>query len=174
MEQQLLVASDGMPGDQFGFAVAIDLDTIAVGAVFDTNDEGDLKHGSVYIFSRNDGVWMETQKLIASDAADGDWFGMAVDMQGDTMVVGAKYVGYGFGAAYVFMQLQGGLWSEMQKLSTGPTSETNDHFGEDIAIDGQTIVVGELYSNANRGVAYVYIKDNDGIWILQAQLLPLD
>src|SRR6266849_2522128 len=62
-----LTASDGVGGDQFGISVAIDGDTMVVGAWARNLGTG----GAAYIFERNqNGVegWGEVQKLTASDA----------------------------------------------------------------------------------------------------------
>ena len=44
-----LTASDGAAGDNFGWSVSIDGNTLVVGAPFDTVS-GDTYHGSAYIF----------------------------------------------------------------------------------------------------------------------------
>ena len=45
--------------------------------------------GSAYVFVRSGGVWSQQQKLLASDAAAGDEFGLSVAISGETVVVGA-------------------------------------------------------------------------------------
>ena len=58
----VLLASDGETYDEFGYSVAIDGDTLAVGAT----DDGSLgAKGAAYLFERQpDGVWLETAKLV--------------------------------------------------------------------------------------------------------------
>lgn len=50
-----------------------------------------LSTGSVYVFESSDGlaVWSETQKLLASDGAPGDEFGVSVSLYDDVLVVGS-------------------------------------------------------------------------------------
>ncbi len=58
-----------------------------------------------YVFVREDGIWSEQAKLLASDGAARDDFGIAVAVDDDTAVIGAKGDddhGEGSGAAYVF------------------------------------------------------------------------
>ena len=56
-----------------------------------------------FVFNRQGGNWVETQKLTASDGDAGDQFGHAVAVGGPTIVVGAPFVGnVNQGAAYVF------------------------------------------------------------------------
>ena len=56
------------------------------------DDVADADSGSAYVFERNAGArttGARWQKLTASDAAAGDFFGAAVSISGDTVVVGA-------------------------------------------------------------------------------------
>jgi hypothetical protein len=67
VEEAKLLASDGEPGDQFGTAVAVCGDTVAVSAVAD--DDNGTAAGAVYVF-RHDGFnWIKEAKLLASDGA---------------------------------------------------------------------------------------------------------
>ena len=72
-EQQKLVPGDGAAKDYFGQSVAIDGDTLAVGAI--ENDEAEYNAGAVYVYTRENGEWALQQKLTASDAGLGDEFG---------------------------------------------------------------------------------------------------
>lgn len=86
--QQKLVIEDGKYSDEFGSAVAVDGDTVVVGARsedFGTNEN----QGAVYIFTRSGGVWTQQQKLMATDGAMYDVFGWAVAISGDTVAIGA-------------------------------------------------------------------------------------
>src|SRR6266540_2518832 len=83
-QQAKLTASDAASGDRFGDAVGISGDTAVVGAQF-----GDTIAGSAYVFVRSGTSWSQQAKLTASDAAAFDFFGAAVAISGDTVVVGA-------------------------------------------------------------------------------------
>ena len=86
-QEQRLTASDATAGDEFGASVAIDKDTIAVGARFD-GDKG-AKSGSAYEFVRKGSNWNQVQKLNDSDGAAGDEFGTSVAVAGTSVVAGA-------------------------------------------------------------------------------------
>ena len=58
------------------------------------------------------------------------------------------------GAAYVFTR-SGGSWSQDQMLLP-PTVVAGDQFGWDVAIDGDTIVVG-AHAQAPTGAVYVFV-----------------
>ncbi len=87
-QQTKLTAGDGAPLDSFGNAVAVFNDTIVVGAPGD-NHGANADQGSVYVFARSGGVWTQQAKLTASDGAAGDYFGRAVAVYEDRIVVGA-------------------------------------------------------------------------------------
>ncbi len=89
-EVKKLVASDDTLGDEFGTAVAISGDVIAIGA--SEKRVGQLNPGAAYLFERNQGganTWGEAKQLLASDGEDFDRFGSAVAISGTTVVVGA-------------------------------------------------------------------------------------
>ncbi len=181
-QQAYLKASNGEGGDKFGSDVAIDGDTIVVGA---ENEDGvsNLKStsGAAYVFVRNGTTWTEQQVLRASDAAIGDWFGSDVAISGDTIVVGA----WKENQAFVFTR-SGDVWTQQQIL-TGSNTESGDSFGRDVTIDGDTIVVGAFAeasaatgvngdetdnsagANGGAGAAYVFLREN-GTWTQQAYL----
>src|SRR6185503_19688910 len=145
-QQQKLTASDALAGDEFGYSVAVSGDTAVVGARSDS-DAGTFS-GSAYVFVRSAGVWSQQQKLTASDAAAGDFFGFSVAVSGDTAVVGAIFdddAGSGSGSAYVFVR-SAGVWSQQQKL-TASDAAASDSFGASVAVSGDTAVVGASFDS---------------------------
>jgi hypothetical protein len=111
--------------------------------------------------------WLE-QEVTAADATPGADFGISVALEGDTAIVGASYDNSGQGAAYVFTDVNG-VWTETQKL-TADDGAPNDWFGESVALDGDTALIGgSQYLNFGNGVAYVFTRSN-GTWS-QAQKL---
>jgi hypothetical protein len=101
-----LTASDSEASDVFGLAVAISGNTLVVGATGKNSSTG-----AVYIFERNQGGannWGQVKKLTASDGVPGEYFGQAVGISHDTVVVGAFNNNSGMGAAYIFRRNQGG------------------------------------------------------------------
>ncbi|HEV2883513.1 MAG TPA: hypothetical protein VGW36_01575 [Pyrinomonadaceae bacterium] len=166
--QTELRASDASAEDYFGTSVAIDGDTIAIGADSDSFS-GNPARGSVYIFTREAGVWAERLKLLSHDGGPNDHFGNALSLTGNTLVVGAKTDTVGAntnqGSAYVFTG-SGANWSEQAKL-TATEGLAYDRFGFTTAIDGNTIVIGTDRNNS--GAAYVFVF-NGTSWAQQATL----
>ena len=87
-EEAKLTAPDGMEQDHFGISIAVSGDTAVIGATGDSHP-GAVSAGSAYVFVRSGTTWSEQQKLVASDAATNDRFGVSVAISGDTVVVGA-------------------------------------------------------------------------------------
>ena len=85
-EEQRFVASDAAGGDSYGYSVSVSGDIAMVGA--DLSDENGVTAGSAYSY-RYDGLsWSLEQKLLASDGAKGDRYGVSVSVSGDIAVIG--------------------------------------------------------------------------------------
>lgn len=70
----------------------------------------------MYVFTRQDGLWTQRQKLTASDGILSDFFGISVAMEETTLVVGAARAHANrsipnAGAAYVYSWV-GGIFTE--------------------------------------------------------------
>jgi len=167
IEQAKLTASDGAAEDAFGESVAIDGETMVVGAPYRTVD-GHFGQGALYVFTRTGTVWTQRAVLTASDGAPLDLLGMSVDIDGDTIVAGAWTAGGGAGAAYVFTG-SGNTWSEQARL-TSSDAANDDLFGWSCAVDGDTIVVGAGLKSDTEGSAHVYVRAGTA-WSEQARLV---
>ena len=103
-QQAKLLASDGAAGDQFSAGeVALDGDTAFIGA-WDNDDNG-ANSGSAYVFTRTGTTWTQQVKLLASDGAAGDQFGIGIALDGDTAFITAwsdDDLGTNSGSVYVF------------------------------------------------------------------------
>jgi hypothetical protein len=177
-ETARLTASDAVANASFGGGLAISGDMLLVGAGFDSNKNG-VGAGAVYVFERIGGVWTEMDKLLASDGASFDDFGLTVAMDGDTALIGAPdntHSGQAeAGAAYIFVK-KGGVWTEQAKLiASNPAAGAL--FGESLDVSGDTAVVGaheHPHMNlARSGAAYVY-KRTGTSWNLVQQLTAHD
>ncbi len=174
-----LLASDGALDDAFGSAVALHDETAVIGAP--GVDDTDTDAGAAYIFLRAaDGTWSETIKLLAPDGMAGDGFGLAVAIEGDRAVVGAPYAdslaAAQSGAAYLFIRDQFGVWPCEAKLQPND-GVTGDEFGASVAIEGETVVVGSPLSEeagVDSGSVYVYQPDQTNMWVQVDELASDD
>jgi hypothetical protein len=121
----LLTASDGLQGDLFGqskFAMSQDGNYIAIGA-----PGANGSAGKVYIYTKTNGVYSQTQILEGSDSAINDQFGISIEFNNnDTyLYVGAPYNSYNgntsAGAVYIF-QNNSGSFSQISKITNSGSS----------------------------------------------------
>jgi hypothetical protein len=173
--QSKLTASDAAAGDQFGWSVSVSDDTAIIGAYQDEDSGADS--GSAYIYTRSGGVWIQQQKLTASDAAASDQFGNSVSVYGDTAIVGSFFdddAGSASGSAYVFTRT-GGVWTQQAKL-TASDAAAGDQFGNSVSVSGDTAIVGASGDDdggSGSGSAYVFTRSG-GVWTQQQKLTASD
>lgn len=175
MEQSNLVAGDAMANDRFGSAVAIDGDTLVIGARFDSH-VGSGNGGSAYVFVRTGGGWTQQAKLTVAGISTGAQLGNAVSISGDTAVIGAladdQAGGEDAGAAYVFVRT-GTTWTQ-QAMLVANGDVGSDLFGTSVAVSGDSAFIGAPYDDsggADTGAAYVFVRSGT-TWNQQAKLLP--
>ncbi len=122
-ETQKITASDAAGGDGFGRSVSVDGDSAIVTAP--DNDGGGTKRGTAYIFKRGSSTWSEDAKLLASDAANQDYFGWSGSVSSNKAIVGAyaedNTNGVDAGSAYLFEFVN---QAPSNPIITGPTSGT--------------------------------------------------
>ena len=164
-QQAELVASDATESYQFAFSVAVSGDTVAAGAPIQFNGTG-----RGYFFARAAANWAQQAEIGASDAASPDDFGWAVAVSGNTAVVGALFKNGFAGAAYVFVN-SGAGWTQQAKLV--PSDAAGGEFGNAVAIDGDTVVVGANEQSSGAGAAYVFVRSGAS-WTQQAKLTASD
>ncbi|WP_345724544.1 FG-GAP repeat protein [Herpetosiphon gulosus] len=103
-QQAYFKASQVSAGDIVGFSVAVDGDTIVVGAPHEdssragvqnsavpTVDEAMLDAGAAYRFSRSGTTWSQQAYLKAVQVSASDIVGFSVAVDGETIVIGAPY-----------------------------------------------------------------------------------
>ena len=173
----LLTASDPIEGAEFGRSIAVDGDCVVVGAA-EGSDDAAVGPGAAYVFRTIGNEYVQEAKLVAPDAELGAEFGRAVAVQGNTIVVGARFASSGgverAGAAYVYRKTRG-AWTFEQKVTAGD-SLPEDNFGRAVAIENDVLVVTarkEDISVANDGAAYVFRKTGRG-WEQEAKLTASD
>lgn len=155
-EQAVLTAPTPTTGEAFGYDVAIDADTIVVGA---RNPGGS---GAAYVFTGTGASWTLQAQLSSSPSGSADdQFGTSVDIDGDRLVVGAPLddqAGLNSGAAHVFDRAAG-TWTLAHSLgSQAPSS--NGLFGDAVILAGGNTIVGAPIEAAGTyglaGSAYVF------------------
>jgi hypothetical protein len=173
-QQAYLKASNTDAGDEFGIAVALGDETLAVGAwqedSYATGINGDQADnslaggGAVYVFTRTAGVWSQQAYFKASNYGGG--FGYSVALAGDTLAVGApsesgaatgvngddtNNTAPAAGAVFVFTRT-GGVWAQQAYVKASNT-DAGDKFGHSVSLDRDTLVIGAPFeASATNGV----------------------
>ncbi|HUU84227.1 MAG TPA: FG-GAP repeat protein [Phycisphaerae bacterium] len=176
VQEQRLLGTDTTAGDNFGYSVAIWGETVVVGA---RGDGGWI--GSAYVFEFDGLTWVQQQKLVASDGADGDQFGTSVAIADEVIVVGAysddNANGVNAGAAYAY-RYNGSSWDQEDKLIAS-NGAPDDSFGWAVAAWGDVVVVGAYQDDDNgaaSGSAYAfrYAPGPPADWLEEQHLLSSD
>lgn len=96
-------------------------------------------------------------ELIPTGLTERADLGVAVALDGNTLVVGANEEG----AAYVFTR-SGTEWVQTARLSSDDAGSTSYPFGGSVAISGDTIIVGSAFTTtaagSTAGAAYVFTR----------------
>ena len=183
-QEAYVKASNTRVGDAFGITVSLDGDSLAVGAATEdscaTGIDGDQSStgcpdaGAVYVYTRTAGVWTQEAYVKASNTnmgnvfGLGDVFGLTVAINGDTLVVGARFEGscatgingnqldngcYGSGAVYIFTRTNN-RWSQVAYVKPLPPNAPISiarEFGVKLAFDGTTVAVGSSDETCAKG-----------------------
>lgn len=191
-----LTASDAQGGERFGYSVAIDGNTIVVGALFAYGGAGDpvKDAGAAYVFERSfsgTSSWGEVAKLSASPPKSHGQFGISVSIEGDLIAIGANAdnglpepPGSNKGAIYVFERDFGGTnnWG-MTSVLYASDGQPGDYFGGSVAINGNRVIGGADAEDGgdgnplfSAGAAYIFERDPGagGNWVEVAKLTASD
>jgi FG-GAP repeat len=151
------------PGDAFGTSVAIDGNTIVVGAI------GDGTFGHAYVFVNNNGLWTEQGFALASDNIDAfGYFGWTVSISKDTIAVGAPFTRNG-GSVYTYVRNPTtGFWDRQGRLVS---PDHQSQFGWSTSLVGNTVVIGATGAPGSAGAVYIFSRLNN-VWSQSALLTP--
>lgn len=173
---QKLVPFDLAAGDKFGRSVSLDDGTLMVGSYLD--DDTGVDSGSVYVYERAAGQWLQAFKLTGSQTGDGDQFGYSLCIRGDLAVISAREdmpFGQASGSVYVFERILG-QWQEVAYLAASDGGVA-DYFGESVAIDGEYVLVGaygEDDGGTGSGAVYIFKVNSSGVWVETQKIEPAD
>ncbi|BDQ03648.1 MAG: hypothetical protein KatS3mg036_0349 [Ignavibacterium sp.] len=124
------IAQDGAANYYFGSAVAIDSTTIMIGSTGHDNFRG-----AVYVFTKTDSGWFQTQFLEDPNSVPGEFFGNAIDIKENT----AAIAGYGRRVVLIYQNV-GGSWTYR---STIYLEEQHYWFGESVQVNHyNSILIG--------------------------------
>jgi len=168
-QEQRIIPEDSVSSGAFGKQVDIKGGIIIVSA--SKNIDGLQR--IVYIFEREEDIWVEQQKI----SGEGLNFGEVIAIEGNYMVVSQRMDDTDAdgenpltraGAVYVFTKVEN-TWVQQKKLVASDREEF-DQFGFDVSISGDYIVVGAPYEDQDEnggspfldaGSAYIFKRDGN-------------
>ncbi|MCR9145103.1 MAG: FG-GAP repeat protein [bacterium] len=183
-QQAYIKASNANAGDEFGEALALRGDLLAVstfreassttGINGDQSDNSAADAGAAYVFRRSGAVWAQEAYIKASNAEAGEFFGRSVAVGNESLLVGATNEASaatgiggdqtdnsanGAGGAYLF-RATGGLWTQAAYIKASNT-ELSDQFGKTITMSGDGMAV--YANNEDGGTAGINGSQGNGI-----------
>jgi hypothetical protein len=172
-QTQKLNTDDGASYDNFGIAAGLNGNTAFVSAPLAAID-GSNGQGAVYVFALSNGEWTQVQKLVASDGASNDNFGMSLAFDGTTLLVGSP-AHANRGAVYAFTDV-GGTWTESQIL-TADDGLNGDYFGQNVALkDSGALIAADIATidgDTSRGSGYLF-RFAEGTWTQAHKFIASD
>ncbi len=114
--------------NDFGRALHLTETVLAVGDP--VNRSAETGAGAVFVYTEVNDQWFYQEKLLPASPIPYEYFGQAIDIREDTMIVGAPVRGNGdegTGRAFVF-ERSDDAWS-LESILTPPDGEIGDHFG---------------------------------------------
>ena len=185
---RLVPTIDHGAGDRFGNHISLYEDTVAIGAYGD----GGNATGSFYIFTRTTpgdltSGWTERQKITAHDAASDDYYGWAISLYENTLMVGAMEENSDKGKVYVYSRTGGSItssWSHVTDL-TASDAYTDDRFGYDLHLEKDVAVISAYRDRHptgggvgawGSGAIYIFERDTPGLstssWTQVRKIVP--
>jgi FG-GAP repeat len=166
--------------DQFGTGVAIQGETLLVGA--GGRAAGSVAGaGNLYVYQNSAGTWSLVDTILPSNPITGGHFGDPVAMCNDLAVVGGclsafpSAGGFADREAYIYERVAG-AWVEQARVAA-PTAYSNGFtMSAGISTDGRRIAIGgsrHLLNGQPIGAVYIYEK-LAGVWQQTASITPTD
>jgi hypothetical protein len=163
-----IVPGDGYLNDKFGNAIALDGNTLVIGAR--ENNDGGIDAGAVYIYeqvSADPISWTLSLKLVVSDSLPLANFGASISLDGDRLAVGAPNDNGEIGAVYLFDRNLGGAeqWGQLKKL-TPENGEAGDYFGVSVVLQNDLLFIGADGDDdkaGDAGTVYLFQRNQGGV-----------
>ncbi len=177
VQEQKLLPSDGLAGDNFGNSVALVGDLAVIGSPTHNGPVADS--GAAYVYRREPTGWVEEAKLTANDAILNDQLGFTVALSGSSALLGAWMAdtpgGVDAGSAYVFTR-SGTAWTQEARLLASDGLGL-DRYAVGVALSGDLAVVGADLADpgalASAGALYIYRRTGTA-WTEEQKLTAPD
>jgi choice-of-anchor B domain-containing protein len=150
---------------QFGAAAAV-----GDGVVLISEPVQDAGPATVHVFRRAGGQWVSDGTLSRPDGApERDYFGRALAIDGNTLLVGGTTVEESTGTVWQFERTATG-WDFVGQLRP-PEVQVGDSYGRGAVTGGGLLFVSSL-GHQGTGAVWAFRREADGRWVQEARILP--
>ncbi|MHC5210946.1 MAG: FG-GAP repeat protein [Planctomycetota bacterium] len=163
VQQVRLMAPDASPGAEFGAALALDGDRLAVGSPHD--DQAAPGAGAVYVYVSGPTGWELGDKLLGTSVLPGDGMGASVALEGGLLAAGTQ----GSGWVWLFEEQSEGF-----EFTAVVGLDGTGALGRSLALDGGRLLAGSPTTHATgiqSGAAHLFERTG-GAWNLTATFAP--
>jgi hypothetical protein len=170
IEQQKIVAS--VASGHFARAMSLEGDVLIIGAA--QGDGAAFRSGIAFVYRHDGSSWIEEEILQASDGAYLDFFGVAVALSDNRVLIGAHRksdIAPDAGAVYEF-QYDGNSWNETDQIYS---STEREHYGRAVELRDDLALIGASNEGARLNTPSVYLYRHDGTeWVQRDRLIASD
>lgn len=144
--EQKLISPEPEGFGEFGRSLELDENWLAVAEI--RADKLGIETGTVHMYRDPAGFFEYHQRLDALETGEFDSFGISLDLEGDTLAVGACYDDQGGqaasdeGAAYLFRE-NGGVWTQTARYTSAQSGNAS-LLGWSVALSGDDLLCGTL------------------------------
>lgn len=166
---QTLLPSDSDTCVGFGRTLAAN-DRVILATAY-CQEKDNQRRNIVYAFRLENGTWTATQKIVPDDPSPEAYFGSAIAIDGEDLLIGAAGSRESPGAVYAFKNVND-RWRQTQKFAA-PDALTDDCFGCAIALSSNTALIGAPMRSEDDqivGGAYAFSR-KDAHWTMSQKLL---
>lgn len=124
--------------------------------------------GAIRVFTDDGTAWNHTADIRGNDVSGIDWFGASMDLDGNTLVVGAprdSEWGTFSGSVYVF-ERQGAAWVQTEEIwPFAPAPAPSNQFGTAVVLDGNLLLASLPFYDVGPGgdEGAVFHYEYDGV-----------
>ena len=155
IERARFIAADGTPAESFGQSLAVAGDLAVVGAPAQNGQVG-----AVYVYRRNGNSWTQAAKITSPEPKPQNFFGLAVAISGDRLLIGEPGYNERTGTVRVYARV-GDSYQPVGRLA-GEGVQKNDRFGSPVVTAGERAYVGATGANNMAGSVFAFTRDAKG------------
>ncbi|WP_154222420.1 FG-GAP repeat protein [Marinicella rhabdoformis] len=134
------IAPVNVVGGSFGLTIKSNSDHLIIGSPYTRYESWT---GKVYSYQKVENTWLLTQELVSNDIESGAWFGSALALNGNDLMIGANQddTGYSQTGSVYHYQFTDNQWQEKTKLT--PESDWSlERFGTSIYFNDESLLIG--------------------------------